>query len=142
MARKERDMELTETQTSQTVPPAPATRHAADEHDALAHPVPLSTLLGVFAALLVLTFLTVAVTRVDLGAGNIWLALGIAAIKGALVALYFMHLRWDSPFNAIAVLAALFMVALLLGIVILDSKEYQPNLDPPASGSGRIFYDP
>lgn len=141
MVKKEDDMELTETRTSDLVPPAPATRHAADEHDAIAHPVPLRTLVGVFVALLVLTFLTVAVTWVDLGPANIWIALLIAVVKGALVALYFMHLRWDSPFNAIALIAALFMVALLLGIVILDSKEYQPNLDPPVSGSGRIFYD-
>lgn len=141
MVKKEDDMELTESHTSELVPPAPATRHAIDEHDAVAHPVPLFTLLGVFAALLVLTVLTVAVTNIDLGAANIWLALGIAAAKAALVALYFMHLRWDSPFNGIVLVAALFMVALLLGIVILDSKEYQPNLERPASGSGRIFFD-
>ncbi len=141
MVKKEDDMEITETRSSNLVPPAPATRHAADEHDAVAHPVPLSTLLGVFAALMALTVLTVAVTKVDLGPANIWIALLIAVAKGALVALYFMHLRWDSPFNAIALIAALFMVALLLGIVILDSKEYQPNLEPPASGSGRIFYE-
>lgn len=141
MVKKEDDMELTESRTSELVPPAPATRHATDEHDAVAHPVPMSTLLGVFAALLVLTVVTVAVTKIDLGAANIWLALAIAAAKAALVALYFMHLRWDSPYNALALVAALFMVALLLGIVILDSKEYQPNLDPPASGSGRIFFD-
>lgn len=134
-------MELTETRPGPSVPPAPATRHARDEHDAIAHPVPLSTLLGVFAALLVLTFITVAVTWVNLGPANIWIALFIAVAKAGLVALYFMHLRWDSPFNAIALMAALFFVALLLGIVILDSKEYQPNLEPPSSGSGRIFYD-
>src|SRR5690606_19416980 len=107
----------------------------------IAHPVPLTTLLAVFAALLVLTGLTVAVTWVDLGAANIWIALLIAAVKAALVALHFMHLRWDSPYNAIALIAALFMVALMLGIVILDSKEYQPELERPASGSGRVFYD-
>src|SRR5690606_34185118 len=132
-------MELTESKPGPMVPPAPATRHAADDHDAIAHPVPLRTLLGVFGALLVLTVLTVAVTGIQLGAANIWLALIIAAAKAALVALYFMHLRWDSPFNAIALVAALFFVALMMGIIILDSKEYAPNYDEPAAGSGRVF---
>ena len=63
-------------------------------------------LLAVFGALLVLTFLTVAVTWVDFGrTANVWLALAIAAIKAALVALYFMHLRWDSPFNCLILIA-------------------------------------
>jgi cytochrome c oxidase subunit 4 len=132
-------MELTESKPGPLVPPAPATRHAVDAHDAIAHPVPVRTLVAVFAALLVLTFLTVAVTWVQLGAANIWIALIIAAAKGSLVALYFMHLRWDSPFNAIVLIAALFFVALLLGIVILDSKEYAPNYNRPAAGSGRVF---
>lgn len=133
-------MELTETRTGTQVPPAPATRHAHDEHDAIAHPVPLSTLLGVFAALLVLTFLTVAVTWVNLGPANIWIALLIAVAKAALVALYFMHLRWDSPFNMIALLSALLFVAVMLGIIILDTKEYQPEFEPPTAGSARVFY--
>ena len=132
-------MQLTESQPGQLVPPAPATTHASNAHDAIAHPVPLKTLIGVFAALIVLTVLTVAVTYVKLGAANIWVALFIAAAKGALVALYFMHLRWDSPFNSIALVTALFFVALLLGIVILDSKEYAPNYTPPAAGAGRLF---
>ncbi len=132
-------MQLTESHPGPMVPPAPATRHATDAHDAIAHPVPLRVLIGVFTALIVLTILTVAVTKVQLGAGNIWIALFIAAAKASLVALYFMHLRWDSPFNAIALVTALFFVALLLGIVILDSKEYHENYSLPGAGSGRLF---
>ncbi len=102
---------------------------------AIAHPVSLSLLISVFAGLLVLTFLTVAATWVDLGIGNIWLALLIAVIKGALVALYFMHLRWDSPFNSIVLIAAMFFVALFIGSVVLDSREYNVNYEPPARAS-------
>lgn len=134
-------MEMTESHPSVVQPPAPAGR-AGDHHDTIAHPVPLWLLLTVFGALLVLTFITVAVTWVDLGAANIWIAVVIAAVKGSLVALYFMHLRWDSPYNAIVLIVSLFTVALLLGIVVLDSREYQPNLSPPAAGTGATFASP
>lgn len=134
-------MEMTESHPSVVQPPAPA--GTAKHHvDTIAHPAPLGLLLGVFAALLVLTFITVAVTWVDLGAANVWIALAIAAAKGSLVALYFMHLRWDSPYNGLVLVVALFAVALMLGIVVLDSREYQPNLNPPPAGTGATFANP
>ncbi|HEX7010364.1 MAG TPA: cytochrome C oxidase subunit IV family protein [Phycisphaeraceae bacterium] len=107
----------------------------AGHHDSgtLAHPLPLGLLAGVFAALLVLTFVTVAVTWVDLGVLNIWIALLIAVVKGGLVALYFMHLRYDSPLNGVVLVTALLFVALFIGGAITDSGEYQPNLEPPAT---------
>ena len=103
--------------------------HAAD---AVAHPVSLGILIATFGALTVLTGITYAATWVDLGPFNIWLALLIAVVKGGLVALYFMHLRWDSPFNAIVLIAALFFVALFVGIAVLDSREYRVNYEAPA----------
>jgi cytochrome c oxidase subunit 4 len=111
----------------------------AQEHAAhtLAHPVPLWLLLSVFGALMVLTGLTVAATWIDIGSWNIWLALAIAVIKGSLVAMYFMHLRWDSPFNGIVLIASLFFVALFVGTVVLDSREYKVNYNPPVR-SGTI----
>jgi cytochrome c oxidase subunit 4 len=109
---------------------------AAPDHDShdqlLAHPVPIGVLVATFAALMILTVITVVATWVDLGAFNIWLALLIAFIKGSLVALYFMHLRWDSPFNTIVLIAALFFVALFIGIAVLDTKEYRDDYNPPA----------
>ena len=95
------------------------------------HVVPLKLLFTVFAALLALTIVTVAVTYVDLGAMNIWVALGVAVVKAALVALYFMHLRWDSPFNGIVLIAALVFVALFIIIAMMDAQQYQINLQPP-----------
>ena len=109
-----------------------------DAHEAHVHIVPPWILLSVFAALLFLTFLTVAVTWVDFGrTANVWIALTIAAVKSALVALYFMHLRWDSPFNSVILIAALFFVALLIGIIVLDSREYQINFTTPPPTSAR-----
>lgn len=106
--------------------------HESHGDEVLAHPVPMKLLLGVFGMLMVLTVLTVAVRNIDLGMWNIWLALGIAVIKGSLVAMYFMHLRWDSPFNGIILIASLFFVAIFIGTAVLDSNEYKTNYNPPA----------
>ena len=112
---------------------APDTQHAPDHHDDheehLGHVVPLKLLAGVFAALIVLTVLTVAAINVDLGALNVWVALAIAVAKAALVALYFMHLRWDNPFNALVLVVALVMLAIFIGISLKDAFTYQPLIN-------------
>ena len=110
------------------------TTHGA-QHHALAHPVPLPLLFAVFGALAVLTVITYTATWLQLGSFNIWLALLIAVVKAGLVALYFMHLRWDSPFNAVVLIASLFFVALFIGIAVLDAKEYRLNYSPPVSNT-------
>jgi cytochrome c oxidase subunit 4 len=99
-----------------------------DEHHV--HAVPPRILIGVYLLLVVLTVVTVAAAKVDLGQANIWVALGIAVIKSSFVALYFMHLRWDSPFNGVALIAAFFFVSLFIGLAMLDSHAYQPILKP------------
>lgn len=70
---------------------------------------------GIFAALVVLTFLTVKVSYYDFGPANIIVAMLIASTKAALVAVFFMHLRHDSKFNALTFIASF----LFLGIFIL-----------------------
>ena len=100
------------------------------------HVVPPSLLLGVYGVLVVLTVLTVAVTLIPaglLGSFSVWVALAIAVVKAGFVAFYFMHLRWDSPFNGIVLLISLFFVALFIGIAVLDTKEYQHNYTPPGT---------
>ena len=94
------------------------------------HVVPLKLLFGVLAALLFLTVLTVAITWVDLGPMNIVAAMGIAVVKASLVALYFMHLRWDRPFNGFVLVFSLLMVGLFIIFTLLDSAAYQPDLIP------------
>lgn len=93
------------------------------------HVVPLWLLAAVLGVLLFLTILTVAVTYVDLGSLNIFVALLIAVIKAALVGLYFMHLRWDSPFNSVILIASLLFVAVFMAFALIDTAEYRPNVD-------------
>jgi cytochrome c oxidase subunit 4 len=108
----------------------PGSAEATSTHaeHGVAHVIPFSVLLAVFVALIVLTFATVAVTWVDLGQLNLWLALAIATIKAALVALYFMHLRYDHPFNGLILVAGLGFLALFLALVLLDTTQYQPDV--------------
>jgi cytochrome c oxidase subunit IV len=97
---------------------------------ALSHVSSTRVLLGVWAALVVLTGITVAATHVDLGSMNLWLALAIATLKASLVALYFMHLRYDRPVNLIIFLSTLLFVCLFVGLALIDTRSYQPDLIP------------
>ena len=98
-----------------------------------AHAVPRRLLIGVYVLLLIFTAITVGVSTLNLGIFNIWVALLVAVIKGGLVALFFMHLWWDSPFNGLILIAALFFVALFIGIAMLDAHTYEANMQPPTT---------
>ncbi len=94
------------------------------------HVVPLPLLISVFLALIVLTILTVGATKVDLGNANLWLAMLIAGVKATLVALYFMHLKWDKKFYSFIFLGGIAFVALFIGIALMDTQAYQPDIIP------------
>ncbi|MBK6848198.1 MAG: cytochrome C oxidase subunit IV family protein [Proteobacteria bacterium] len=67
---------------------------------ATAHAItPLRVYLGVFAALLALTGVTVGLSYADIGPGALYLALFVALIKAGLVVGYFMHLKQDARFH-------------------------------------------
>ena len=74
------------------------------------------TYVMVFAALAVLTVITVAISYLDLGTGAaVTLAMFVASIKGSLVALYFMHLIDERrTIYAVLALTAVFFVVLML----------------------------
>ncbi|MEO0511929.1 MAG: cytochrome C oxidase subunit IV family protein [Planctomycetota bacterium] len=115
-----------------------ADSHAADAahaHDG-AHDhghviVPWQALLGVLLVLLVLTVATVFTAQAEIfvtgewgwelpGWLNIVVAMSIALVKGTLVALYFMQLRYDKGINALIMLFTLFAVTLFLLFTMLD----------------------
>ena len=106
----------------------PTTADGPSDDHAWIHIVPVPILLGVFGALIVLTVLTVAVTYVDLGMWNLWIAMAIATVKASLVALFFMHLFYDRSFATIVFLAAIVFVGLFIGVVLLDALEYSPDI--------------
>jgi cytochrome c oxidase subunit IV len=105
-----------------------------DAHgDVHVHVVPLKVLFGIYFCLVVATVLTVAVTWVDFGQLNVFIALGIAVIKAALVILYFMHLRWDNLFNGVILISALAFVMTFIGVAMMDSGQYKQNYQPPGT---------
>ena len=102
--------------------------HGHDHEHGFSHPMPIWMLLSVFFALLALTGLTVYQSQFSLGNAEIWLSLTIATIKAGLVILFFMHLLWDKPLNAIVILGRLIFVALVLGFTMMDAEGYRENL--------------
>jgi cytochrome c oxidase subunit 4 len=116
-------------------PPPPAPTVVEEQEPAEVHHGPsLNMMLAVFAALLGLTGLTVIVAYQDLGRFAAAAALGIAATKGTLVVLYFMHLRYASKLIALYAGSGLFFLAILLGITLgeVAGRPPAPRVDPLA----------
>ena len=65
------------------------------------HLIPLRTYFSIAAALLILTGITVWVSTINFGPWNLIIAMTVAALKGTLVVLIFMHLRYDNKLYAV-----------------------------------------
>jgi len=76
--------------------------------------------LGVFVALLILTLSTYGIAFVDLGPGNVAVALAIAIGKALLVALFFMHLRYSPKLTWVVTGGGLFWLGILLALTLSD----------------------
>ncbi len=84
------------------------------------HVTPRRTYFAIFAALLALTFLTVAVSRIDLGRLNTIVAMTIAVSKAVLVVLFFMHLRYSTRLTKLVVVGGFMWLALMIGLTMAD----------------------
>ncbi|QRN99205.1 cytochrome C oxidase subunit IV family protein [Archangium violaceum] len=74
----------------------------------------------VWGALMVLTVVTVFTGRMHLPQFGLLLALVIASVKGALVALYFMHLAEHKGANRLVFATSMLFVVLLLLFTLFD----------------------
>jgi len=97
----------------------------ATTHDT-PHPAPhhgpgYRTFLAVWGALMVLTVITVAVSRVNLGFFNVIAALAIASTKAALVIFFFMHLKYESRTQKLMVLTCFVILAIFIGLTFFDT---------------------
>jgi cytochrome c oxidase subunit 4 len=101
--------------------PAGAPAHAI-------HVLSPAVVLGTAATLFALTALTVAISRVDLGAWSVGVALAIATLKASLVALFFMHLKYDHRFHVVVLVGAVLFAVLFGTFVLFDTGRYQPDL--------------
>jgi cytochrome c oxidase subunit 4 len=83
----------------------------------------------VFAALVVLTVLTVTFHQMHLGALAAPVAFLIATAKATLVLAYFMHLKYDNKLNRVMFLSSFFFLFLLFLFSALDLFLRAPVLE-------------
>ena len=76
---------------------------------------------AVFGGLIALTALTVTVSYFDLGIFNVAAALLIALAKASLVALYFMHLRYERKLVWGFALTPIFFLILIVAGTLADT---------------------
>lgn len=129
------------TATTSNRMPEPAHGHAEPTPH---HRVPL---VWIFAWLVFLTFVTVGVAmhRFQSELVNVLLALLVASIKGSLVALFFMHLKWEGKliyliFFVPLGLCVLLVVALVPDILMTESGSDSASMhdfNPPPAWSNQ-----
>jgi cytochrome c oxidase subunit 4 len=84
------------------------------------HIVPYRLYVIILLALLALTFASIGITSIELGAYTVAGALLFAIIKSYLVLTYFMHLKYDKPYIRIMVLFVFAIFVVVLVITMLD----------------------
>ena len=99
--------------------------HAPDHSDHVGHApkhhrASLIAYFAVFFALMLGTVLTVAASRVDLGAWNTFVALTIAVIKATLVILWFMHVIHSPRMTWIVVISSFLWLGVLFVLMFSD----------------------
>lgn len=113
-----------------------------EENKQAHHILPLQVYLGVGTALLILTIVTVWVAQYNLGPVNLLVAMIIAAAKASLVALYFMHLKYDNKLYAVIFLTALLFLAAFIVFTMFDTMDrglVDPTKERPISDKAVIY---
>ncbi|MGH7369898.1 MAG: cytochrome C oxidase subunit IV family protein [Candidatus Methylomirabilaceae bacterium] len=93
--------------------------------------LPPKTYYLVFAALLLLTLVTVEVAFFDMGLLSFPIALAISTCKALIVILYFMHLRYSSRLTWIVAGTGFFWLFILIALTMSD---YLTRAWPPVLG--------
>jgi cytochrome c oxidase subunit 4 len=89
----------------------------SEEHT---HIVPYKTFTIVWIGLLILTGITITVAQYNLGALNVWVALGIAIVKSGLVVAVFMHMKYENRLFKLSLFAALAILVIFIGLNFFD----------------------
>jgi cytochrome c oxidase subunit 4 len=85
-----------------------------------AHIVPVRTYLTIYFILMGLLFLTIAAALVDLGPFQFTAAMLIALVKGILIVLYFMHVRYSERLTWIFSGASFLWLLILIAFTLND----------------------
>jgi cytochrome c oxidase subunit 4 len=71
--------------------------------------------------LLVLTCVTVLISRFQLGQWNLIVAMAVASVKATLVLLFFMHLKYDDKVYTLAMLISVALLAVFITFTMIDT---------------------
>ena len=85
------------------------------------HILPLNLYLAVGSALLVLTVITVTAAQIDFGEMNLLIAMGIAVVKATLVAMFFMHLKYDNRIYLLVFSGSLLFLGVFIIFTMFDT---------------------
>jgi cytochrome c oxidase subunit 4 len=91
-----------------------------DRQERVGHLISYNKLVIVWVLLMVLTALTVWVSRQSLGVAHVWGSLGIAVLKGGLVIAFFMHMKFEGLLLRCLLFVALLTLAIFIGFTFFD----------------------
>ena len=106
--------------------------HGHDDHG-LAHVASAKMLVSVWLALIALTGITVWTASMHLHPFDLVIAMVIATIKGLLVALFFMHLKYDRPFNGLIFMLSFVFAGIFVVFSMFDTGNNQPVIETRAA---------
>ncbi len=84
------------------------------------HVVPTRVYLTVFAALMILLVITVIVAFQPLGIFNLPVAMGIAVVKGIIIVMYFMEVKYGSKLLWVFVSSSFLFLVIFLVLTMND----------------------
>jgi cytochrome c oxidase subunit 4 len=84
------------------------------------HIMPFGLLTKIWAALVILTGVTVGVASMDFGYLNVLAAMTVATAKALLVVLFFMHLKYENRLLGAFVLMVFVILAIFIGFTFFD----------------------
>lgn len=107
------------------------------------HVLPLQIYLVVGTLLLMMTGTTVVIAQYDFGSWNLVIAMLIAGFKATLVALYFMHLKYEHKFYALVFVVAVLLLVVFIVFTMFDTMR-RGDINELNSGTIRpyaVIYD-
>ncbi|MFA6956352.1 MAG: cytochrome C oxidase subunit IV family protein [Thermoanaerobaculia bacterium] len=93
---------------------------AYEKEDFSHHVTSQGTYFAIFAALMVLTALTVWVAFQDFGAMNVPIAFAIAAVKATIVILFFMHVIHSPKLTGVILIGSIVFLGILFVLTFSD----------------------
>jgi cytochrome c oxidase subunit IV len=91
-----------------------------EEHPTTEHIVDYKTYAFIWLGLVAFTAITVIAAGINLGPWTVFIALGIASIKGLMVMNVFMHLKFEDRIFKIFALVAIVILMIFLGGTMSD----------------------